>query len=207
MSYCLCVSLIGVLSWPEREGGGGGRDSHMCSGYIMYALQNMEEIWSAQSLNRLSLIGFVILRYRLCLMTRDECGTSGYIMSTVTHTMVKGLSRCKFAAVNFYSGLLFQGDLRLYVILFTSVEFRFHAIIFRGNTWRTFTASGIFGFIKTVDIEDKRKKTGSPCCISEISESSEQASEFAFQKNTNVCSNYRACKQMISSVFLKTILK
>ena len=118
----------------------------------------MEEIWSAQSLNRLSLIGFVILRYRLCLMTRDECGTSGYIMSTVTHTMVKGLSRCKFAAVNFYSGLLFQGDLRLYVILFTSVEFRFHAIIFRGNTWRTFTASGIFGFIKTVDIEDKKKK-------------------------------------------------
>ena len=174
---------------------------------MIYVLQNREEIWSAQSINRLSLIGFVILRYRLCLLTRDECGTSGYIMSAVTHTMVKGLSRCKFAAVNFYSGLLFQGDLRLYVTLFTSVEFRFHAIIFPGNTWRTFTASGIFGFIKTVDIEDKRKKTGSPCCISEISESSEQASEFVLQKNTNVCSNYRACKQMISSVFLKTILK
>ena len=124
----------------------------------MYVLQNREEIWRAQSLNRLSLIGFVILRYRLCLLTRDECGTSGYIMSAVTHTMVKGLSRCKFAAVNFYSGLLFQGDLRLYVTLFTSVEFRFHAIIFPGNTWRTFTASGIFGFIKTVDIEDKKKK-------------------------------------------------
>ena len=143
-----------------REGRGRGRDSHMCSGYIMYALQNREEIWSAQSLNRLSLIGFVILRYRLYLLTRDECGTSGYIMSAVTHTMEKGLSRCKFAAVNFYSGLLFQGDLRLYVTLFTSVEFRFHAIIFPGNTWRIFTASGIFGFIKTVDIEDKKKKKG-----------------------------------------------
>ena len=122
----------------------------------MYVLKNREEIWSAQSLNRLSLIGFLILRYRLCLLTRDECGTSCYIMSAITHTMVKGLSRCKFAAVNFYSGLLFQGDLRLYVTLFTSVEFRFHAIIFPGNTWRTFTASGIFGLIKTVDIEDKK---------------------------------------------------
>ena len=117
---------------PRGKGGGGG--SHMCFGYIMYVLQNREEISSAQSLNRLSLIGFVILRYRLCLLTRDECGTSGYIMSAVTHTMVKGLSRCKFPAVNFYSGLLFQGDLRLYVTLFTSVEFRFHAIIFPGNT-------------------------------------------------------------------------
>ena len=40
-------------------------------------------------------------------------GTS-YLMTlgAVTHTMVKGLSRGKSSAVNFYSGILYQGDLR-----------------------------------------------------------------------------------------------
>ena len=48
--------------------------------------------------------------------------------------MVKGLYRSKFAAVDFYSGKLCQGDLRLHVNLFTKVNFRFHAIIFPGNS-------------------------------------------------------------------------
>ena len=32
------------------------------------------------------------------------------IIGEATHTTVKGLSRGKFAAVNFYSGKLYQGD-------------------------------------------------------------------------------------------------
>ena len=91
----------------------------------------------------------MILRYRLCLLTRDECGTSGYIMSAVTHTMEKGLSRRKFAAVNFYSGLLFQGDLRLCVILFTSVEFRaFSRYYFPGKHLKDFHSEWDFRFHK-----------------------------------------------------------
>jgi len=35
--------------------------------------------------------------------------------------MVKGISRGKFAAVHFYLGKLYQGDLRLHVNLFTTV--------------------------------------------------------------------------------------
>lgn len=34
-------------------------------------------------------------------------------IGAVPHTMVKSLSRGKFAAVNFYSGKLYQGDLQL----------------------------------------------------------------------------------------------
>ena len=48
--------------------------------------------------------------------------------------MGKRLSRGKFAAINFCSGKLYQGDLRLHVNLLTTVDFRFHAIIFLGNT-------------------------------------------------------------------------
>ena len=33
-------------------------------------------------------------------------------LGAVTHTMVKGLSRGKSSVVNFYSGNLYQGDLR-----------------------------------------------------------------------------------------------
>ena len=51
-----------------------------------------------------------------------------------THTLAKGFSYSKFAAVNFYSGKLYQGDWWLHVNLFTTVDFRFHAIIFPGNT-------------------------------------------------------------------------
>ena len=50
--------------------------------------------------------------------------------------MVKGLSCRKIAAVNIYSGKLYQSDLRLHVKIF-------HTIIFPGNIWRTFSASGI----------------------------------------------------------------
>ena len=51
-----------------------------------------------------------------------------------THSVVKGLSRGKFAAVNFYSGTL----PRCFAVIgthftFTTVDFRFHAIIFPGN--------------------------------------------------------------------------
>ena len=56
------------------------------------------------------------------------------IIGEASHTTVKGLSRCKFGTVDFYSGKLYQGDLRLHVNLFTTVNFCFHAIIFPGNT-------------------------------------------------------------------------
>ena len=48
--------------------------------------------------------------------------------------MVKSLYRGKFAAVDCYSGKLYQGDLRLHVNLFAKVDFRFHAIILPGNS-------------------------------------------------------------------------
>ena len=57
-----------------------------------------------------------------------------FLLGTVTHTLAKGFSHGKFAAVNFYSGKLYQGDWWLHVNLFTTVDFRFHAIIFPGNT-------------------------------------------------------------------------
>lgn len=49
--------------------------------------------------------------------------------------MVKGLYRSKFAAVDFYSGKLCQGDLRLHINLFTMVDLHLHTIIIcPGNT-------------------------------------------------------------------------
>ena len=48
--------------------------------------------------------------------------------------MVKGLFRGEFAAEKFLLGILYRGDMRLHVNLFTTVDFRFHAIIFPGST-------------------------------------------------------------------------
>ena len=80
---------------------------------------------------------------------------------------------------------------------FTMVDFCFHTIIFLRSTWRTFRASGIFRTVlKTLDIQDNKKHNpDGPSLISEVSESSERASEskfkFALQKkNTNVCWHY-----------------
>ena len=102
--------------------------------------------------------------------------------------------------------MIYQGCLRLYVNLFTTVDFLFHEIIFPGNTWRTFRASGIFGCKK------KNHDPDGPGWICAISESSEQASESKLEfarpkKNTNVCSNYLVCKQTISNASLKITLK
>ena len=44
--------------------------------------------------------------------------------------MVKCLSCGTFAAVKFYSGKLYQGDLRLHVNLFNTVDSCFNSIIF-----------------------------------------------------------------------------
>ena len=54
----------------------------------------------------------------LCIaMFTPKVGSIG----AVTHTMVKGLSRGKFAVVNFYSGKLHQDDFQLHLNLFTTV--------------------------------------------------------------------------------------
>ena len=69
--------------------------------------------------------------------------------------MVKGLSRGLFAAVNFYSGKLYQGHLQLHVNVFTTVDFRFHTIIFLGNTWSNSEPTGFSVSTETVAIQDK----------------------------------------------------
>ena len=83
----------------------------------------------------------------LALRTVNRCG--------YTHHG-KRLSRSKFLAVNFYSDKLYQGELWLHVNLFTTVDFHFHAIIFPGNTSRTFRASGVFGFKKMLISRTKK---------------------------------------------------
>ena len=80
--------------------------------------------------------------------------------------MVKGLSCRKIAAVNIYSGKLFQGDLRLHVKIFLRNYFP-------GKHLKDFQCEQDFGFQKTVDTQDKRHNTNGPGWISEISESSE----------------------------------
>ena len=72
--------------------------------------------------------------------------------------MVRGLSRDKFGAVNCYSGKFSARWLAVTPIFTHTIDFRFYSIIFPGNTWRTFRASGIFG-LKTVDIQDTKKPT------------------------------------------------
>ena len=62
--------------------------------------------------------------------------------------MVKGLSRGKFAAVKFYSGLLYQGDLQLQVTLFTTVEFRFSRNYFPVKRLKDFQSDWDFRFQK-----------------------------------------------------------
>ena len=51
--------------------------------------------------------------------------------------------------VNFYADKLYQGDV---VNLFTTADFRFHAIIFTGNT-----KAGFFGFKKLLISRIKKK--------------------------------------------------
>ena len=80
--------------------------------------------------------------------------------------MVKGLSCRKIAAVNIYSGKLYQGDLRLHVKIFSRNYFP-------GKHLKDFQCEQDFGFQKTVDTQNKRHNTNGPGWISEISESSE----------------------------------
>ena len=63
--------------------------------------------------------------------------------------MVKGLSCRKIAAVNIYSGKLYQGDLRLHVKIFSRNYFP-------GKHLKDFQCERDFGFQKTVDTQDKR---------------------------------------------------
>ena len=72
--------------------------------------------------------------------------------------------------------------MRLHVNLFTTVDFRFHAIIFPGSTWRTLEKAGFLkALLKTVDIQNKKNNSDGPSWIPEISESSERASESKFE--------------------------
>ena len=84
--------------------------------------------------------------------------------------MVKGLSCRKIAAVNIYSGKLYQDDLRLHVKLFSRNYFP-------GKHLKDFQSERDFRFQKTVDTQDKKHNTDGPGWISEISESSD-ASEW-----------------------------
>ena len=96
---------------------------------------------------------------------REKKKRKGWLRA-VTHTMVKGLSCRKIAAVNIYSGKLYQGDLRLHVKIFSRNYFP-------GKHLKDFQCEQDFGFQKTVDTQDKRHNTNGPGWISEISESSE----------------------------------
>ena len=69
--------------------------------------------------------------------------------------MVKGLSCRKIAAVNSYSGKLYQGDLRLHVKIFSRNYFP-------GKHLKDFQCEQDFGFQKTVDTQDKRHNTNGP---------------------------------------------
>ena len=69
--------------------------------------------------------------------------------------MVKGLSCLKIAAVNIYSGKLYQGDLRLHVKIFSRNYFP-------GKYLKDFQCEQDFGFKKTVDTQDKRHNTNDP---------------------------------------------
>ena len=56
--------------------------------------------------------------------------------------------------VDVYTDKLYQGDV---VNLFTTADFRFHAIMFTGNTKKDFQIKRGFSVSKNVDIQDKKK--------------------------------------------------
>ena len=126
--------------------------------------------------------------------------------------MIKSFSRGKFAALSFYSGKLYRGDLRLHVNIFSTVGFRVYAIIFPGDTWRTFRASGIFCFKKLLTSRTKKKNITWMVHFeflkfpNQVNKGVNPHLNLPCQKNTNVCSNYLVCKQTRSQRVILLVL-
>ena len=117
-----------------------------------------------------------------------------------THTMVKGLSRGKFAAANFYSGTL----PRFFAVTGTHLPWLISVFmqLFSRETLEGLLERAGFSVLKTVDMQDKNKNITQVVKV-------EFEFEFALQKKIykNICLCYLMCERTISDVSLKTFLK
>ena len=88
--------------------------------------------------------------------------------------------------------------MRLHVNLFTAVDFRFHAIIYPASTWGLLEKAGFLKtLLQTVGIQNKKKHNpDGPSWISEISESSERASDSKFEFAHSKLSYFKSRKHI-----------